>query len=137
VEAFWAATYLWDLANYAVPSVAIVAAFAAFGLPYYTGRNLPAVAALFALFGLSSLPLTYVLHFFFLDEMAALTWMLAGFFTWAFLSVTTNLMLQVRALTHSPTPYPYPCTPTSCFRYDSLPAWSTVSGALPVASTLA
>jgi hypothetical protein len=96
VEAFWTATYLWDLANYAIPSVAIVAAFAAFGLPHYTGRNLPAVAALFALFGLSSLPLTYALHFFFLDEMAALTWMLAGFFTWAFLSVTTNLMLQVR-----------------------------------------
>jgi hypothetical protein len=75
--------------------VAIVATFAAFGLPYYTGANLPAVAVLFALFGVSALPLTYLLHFFFLDEMAALTWMLAGFFTWTFLSVTTNLMLQV------------------------------------------
>lgn len=43
IEAFWTATYLWDLANYLIPSVAIVMLFAAFNLPYYTGANLPAV----------------------------------------------------------------------------------------------
>jgi hypothetical protein len=53
------------------------------------------VALLFLLFGASSLPMTYLLHFFFDDEMAALTWMLGGYFTWSFLSVTTNLMLQI------------------------------------------
>ena len=37
VQAFWAATYLWDFANFLVPSAAIVAAFAAFDLPYYYG----------------------------------------------------------------------------------------------------
>lgn len=60
----------------------------------------PLPALLFLLFGASSLPLTYCLHFLFMDEMSALTWMLAGFFTWAFLSVTTNLMLQVGRSTH-------------------------------------
>ena len=47
-------------------------------------------------FSAASLPLTYLLHFFFISEMSALTWMLGGYFTWSFLTVTTNLMLQVR-----------------------------------------
>eukprot|EP00959_Pyramimonas_sp_CCMP1952_P304692 6376540-Pyramimonas_sp.AAC.1 len=37
--AFWVATYMWDFANFLVPSTAIVAAFAAFDLPYYCGAK--------------------------------------------------------------------------------------------------
>lgn len=43
----------------------IVICFLAFDMPQFSGDRLTAVAALLGLFGLASLPLTYVLHFFF------------------------------------------------------------------------
>lgn len=72
ISAFWASNYAWDLANFALPAAAIVALIAGYQLPSLSGARLGAVAALLAAFGASSLPLTYLTHFAFSDEMQAL-----------------------------------------------------------------
>ncbi len=50
----------------------IILCFYAFDLPQFRGVRMAAVVVLFLLFGLASLPLTYLLTFNFSDEMRAL-----------------------------------------------------------------
>jgi ABC-type multidrug transport system ATPase subunit len=79
--AFWASTAMWDVANFCVPLALIVAAFAASALPAYTGGGaLGVVAAALALFGASAIPLAYVLHFAFNDEMNSMAGQLAVYY---------------------------------------------------------
>jgi len=71
--AFWLATVLWDAANYALPLALLTAAFAASQLDAFDSNGALAVVFLaLLLFGASAIPLSYLLHFCFSDEMNSL-----------------------------------------------------------------
>jgi hypothetical protein len=70
--AFWAAHLLWDAAAFSLPAAGMLALFWQQHLPQFQGQRMAALAAVLWAFGLASLPLTYLLAFFFSDEMRAL-----------------------------------------------------------------
>ncbi len=65
LSAYWATTFLWDLATYLLTAACCVALLAAFQVAVYTEsvERFGAVVLLFLLFGLSLVPFTYVCSF--------------------------------------------------------------------------
>ena len=57
---YWLSGYLWDFFNFCIPSCGCIILFLAFGVDEYTGPRLGPSILLFALYGLSILPLMYV-----------------------------------------------------------------------------
>lgn len=73
---FWAAAFAWDYVNFAVPCVAVVAAFYGFGVEAYVGGGrVGYVLLLLGLYGWAALPFMYVLSFLFVVPASALIWL--------------------------------------------------------------
>jgi len=78
---FWAATLTWDLLNFCIPLALFTAAFAASDVTAYTqGGALGVIFVMLLLFGLAAIPLAYLLHFPFGDEMNALAGQMGVYF---------------------------------------------------------
>ncbi|KAF5833388.1 hypothetical protein DUNSADRAFT_10320 [Dunaliella salina] len=69
---YWTSTLGWDLVQYSLSATGILLLVVWYDLPQYSGPRLPAVVALLAGLGVSSLPLTYLMQRSFTDEMKAL-----------------------------------------------------------------
>lgn len=73
---FWGATFCWDVINYMVPCLCLLATFAAFDIEAYVGGGrLWDVLLLFALYGWAMLPFMYVLSFIFTVPSSGLVWL--------------------------------------------------------------
>ncbi|XP_052774715.1 ATP-binding cassette sub-family A member 2-like isoform X2 [Mya arenaria] len=69
---YWLANYVWDMCNYVIPAVCIIVILLAFQIPaYVSSTNLPAVIALFFLYGWSMTPVMYPASFFFKEPSTA------------------------------------------------------------------
>nr|CAH59462.2 ATP-binding cassette transporter sub-family A [Pecten maximus] len=64
--AYWASSFSWDIINYLLPVLCIMAVFAAFGTEAYSnGGRLGYVFILFFIYGTACLPFVYLLHYLF------------------------------------------------------------------------
>ncbi|OWF51665.1 ATP-binding cassette sub-family A member 3-like [Mizuhopecten yessoensis] len=64
--AYWASSFSWDIINYLIPVLLIMAVFAAFQTEAYSGGGrLGYVFLLFLLYGIACLPFVYLLHYLF------------------------------------------------------------------------
>ena len=92
---FWAATAVWDAVNYMLPLIAFIIAFAIAGVPAYTQDGALSVifAALF-LFGASAMPLAYLLHFAFANEMNALAAQMGIYFFFGIAQIIAGTVLR-------------------------------------------
>lgn len=69
---YWLSTYVWDLANYIIPSICCILIFLAFGEDSYTSaRNFPPTLLLLLLYGWSITPLMYPASFIFKESSTA------------------------------------------------------------------
>ncbi|KAK3577511.1 hypothetical protein CHS0354_026468 [Potamilus streckersoni] len=69
---YWLANYVWDMCNYVIPAFCIIVILIAFQIPAYVSpSNLPAVIALFFLYGWSMTPLMYPASFKFNEPSTA------------------------------------------------------------------
>lgn len=69
---YWLANYVWDMCNYVIPAFCIVIILLIFQIPAYVSpNNLPAVVALFLLYGWSMTPLMYPVSFIFEEPSTA------------------------------------------------------------------
>ena len=92
---FWAATLAWDLLNYMLPLALFTAAFAASQVQAYTdGGALGVIFLLLLLFGLSAMPLAYLLHFPSSDEMNALAGQMGLYFFFGIAQLIAAVVLQ-------------------------------------------
>eukprot|EP00238_Polyblepharides_amylifera_P013822 CAMPEP_0196598342 /NCGR_PEP_ID=MMETSP1081-20130531/94265_1 /TAXON_ID=36882 /ORGANISM="Pyramimonas amylifera, Strain CCMP720" /LENGTH=1870 /DNA_ID=CAMNT_0041924027 /DNA_START=155 /DNA_END=5767 /DNA_ORIENTATION=+ len=93
---FWVTAYLSDFLNYLVPMVVIIIVFAAFNIDEFVKEDgLGAIALLLLFFGLSSIPLAYLLHFPFRTPMNCLV---AQMSLYMFLSMSTIIVVVVLEL---------------------------------------
>lgn len=120
LTAYWASTYLWDLVNFTIPVAGIVLCFYAFDLPQFRGPRMAAVLVLFLCFGAAALPLTYLLAFYFSDEMRALQVLNTFFFMTGYLGFLSTWIMD---------------TIGSIVKNATLEWWnSTIKGGLMIAS---
>lgn len=69
---YWLSNYLWDMCNYVIPTVCILAVLLAFDIPAYTASgNFQAVMALFILYGWAITPMMYPFTFIFHEPSVA------------------------------------------------------------------
>ena len=69
---YWLSAYLWDLLNFVVPVLGIFILFFAWDIKaYIIDENLGVTILIFALYGLSALPLMYLASFFFTEPSTA------------------------------------------------------------------
>ncbi|XP_053393737.1 ATP-binding cassette sub-family A member 2-like isoform X2 [Mercenaria mercenaria] len=69
---YWIGNYVWDMCNYVIPAICIIVILLAFQIPaYVSSTNLPAVIALFFLYGWSMTPVMYPASFFFKEPSTA------------------------------------------------------------------
>ncbi|KAK9828547.1 hypothetical protein WJX72_000707 [[Myrmecia] bisecta] len=92
--AFWGSTYLWDYLNFSIPAAGIIICFYCFDLPQFRGERMGAVVLLLWTFGLAALPLTYLAHFLFEDEMKALQRTNTACFLIGYLGFLTTFILD-------------------------------------------
>mmetsp|Transcript_4100 Transcript_4100/g.5426 ORF Transcript_4100/g.5426 Transcript_4100/m.5426 type:complete len:1767 (-) Transcript_4100:194-5494(-) len=90
---FWITAYISDFLNYLVPMVIIIIVFAAFNIDEFVKDDgLGAIVLLLLFFGLSSIPLSYLLHFPFRTPMNCLV---AQMSLYMFLSMTFIIVVVV------------------------------------------
>lgn len=69
---YWIGNYVWDMANYVIPAFMCVMILLIFQIPAYVSRdNLPAVIALFLMYGWSITPVMYPASFWFNEPSTA------------------------------------------------------------------
>jgi ATP-binding cassette subfamily A (ABC1) protein 1 len=61
---------------------------------FYKGQSFPCVLVLFLLYGISSLPQTYIISFFFSDQNKALLWCIASYATQGFVYFFVSFILE-------------------------------------------
>ena len=92
---FWAATAAWDAVNYMLPLIAFVVAFAIARVPAYTEDGaLSVIFAALLLFGASAMPLAYLLHFAFANEMNALAAQMGIYFFFGIAQIIAGTVLR-------------------------------------------
>ena len=92
---FWAATCAWDAANYMLPLGLLTCAFAASAVPAYSQDGaLAVVFTLLLLFGAAAMPLSYLLHFAFSDEMNCLAAQMGLYFFFGIAQLIAAVVLQ-------------------------------------------
>ncbi|KAL4853959.1 ATP-binding cassette sub-family A member 3 [Chlorella vulgaris] len=97
-SAFWAANLLFDLLYFMVPAALMVALFAAFQLPAFSGPRLAAVATLLAGFAPAGLCLTYLVQAAFQDEVRVLVRSNTLYFTSGYLGYLAVWILDTIAM---------------------------------------
>ncbi|PAA72003.1 hypothetical protein BOX15_Mlig007002g1, partial [Macrostomum lignano] len=61
IPTYWLTSFVWDILMYLLPLGIVIGIMAAFQIDLYTANlNLPAIAMLLALFGMSAIPLSYL-----------------------------------------------------------------------------
>ncbi|XP_055898501.1 ATP-binding cassette sub-family A member 2-like [Biomphalaria glabrata] len=69
---YWIGNYVWDMANYVIPAFMCIMILLIFQIPaYVSSSNLPAVVALFLMYGWSMTPLMYPASFWFKEPSTA------------------------------------------------------------------
>ncbi|XP_059174017.1 ATP-binding cassette sub-family A member 2-like isoform X2 [Physella acuta] len=69
---YWIGNYIWDMANYVIPAFMCIMILLIFQIPaYVSSANLPAVVALFLMYGWSMTPLMYPASFWFKEPSTA------------------------------------------------------------------
>lgn len=69
---YWIGNYVWDMANYVIPAFMCIMILLIFQIPAYVSTaNLPAVVALFLMYGWSMTPLMYPASFWFKEPSTA------------------------------------------------------------------
>lgn len=69
---YWLANYVWDMINYLIPGTCCIIILKVFDIPaYVSSTNLPAVMALFLLYGWSITPMMYPASFIFNEPSTA------------------------------------------------------------------
>ena len=92
---FWVATAVWDAANYMLPLIAFIIAFAVARVPAYSEDGaLSVIFAALLLFGASAMPLAYVLHFAFANEMNALAAQMGIYFFFGISQIIAGTVLR-------------------------------------------
>jgi hypothetical protein len=69
-SAYWLANYGWDLINYLIPSALTIVVLYIFSVHVFT-RNIGMVVVILLCFGVSVIPYTYILSFFFKSDSTA------------------------------------------------------------------
>lgn len=101
-SAYWIANLCVDLLVYLLPLGAFMIVFAAFNSKLYeTSDALEAVFVTLLLFGFASIPLAYLLHFGFTDEMNNFVGQLGSYFVLGFVFICIAVILESMGITHS------------------------------------
>ena len=90
---FWAGTYTWDLLACFPPILLIFLAFAASGLDAYDGDALAVIAVALVLFITSAIPLAYIFHWPFENNMAALAAQMGTYFFFGVAQLIAGVVL--------------------------------------------
>ena len=92
---FWVATAVWDALNYMLPLLAFIIAFAIARVPAYSDDGaLSVIFAALLLFGASAMPLAYLLHFAFANEMNALAAQMGIYFFFGISQIIAGTVLR-------------------------------------------
>ena len=92
---FWVATAVWDAVNYMLPLIAFIIAFAIARVPAYSEDGaLSVIFAALLLFGASAMPLAYLLHFAFANEMNALAAQMGIYFFFGISQIIAGTVLR-------------------------------------------
>ena len=92
---FWVATAVWDWVNYMLPLLAFITAFAIARVPAYCEDGaLSVIFAALLLFGASAIPLAYLLHFAFANEMNALAAQMGIYFFFGISQIIAGTVLR-------------------------------------------
>jgi ABC-type Na+ transport system ATPase subunit NatA len=92
---FWAATAAWDAINYMIPLIAFTVAFAIARVPAYSDDGaLAVVFTALLLFGAAAMPLSYLLHFAFANEMNALAAQMGIYFFFGVAQLIAGAVLR-------------------------------------------
>ncbi|KAG5473719.1 hypothetical protein LSCM1_04349 [Leishmania martiniquensis] len=99
VLAYWLSSFVFDFACYLVTQILAFIIFAIFNRTEFIGKDsIGAAVVLFLFFGLSSIPVSYFLSFFFRSSFAAQSVVFCINFTFGFLWVTLESMIAEHAL---------------------------------------
>eukprot|EP00043_Microstomoeca_roanoka_P008399 m.80908 g.80908 ORF g.80908 m.80908 type:complete len:1735 (+) comp14227_c0_seq1:159-5363(+) len=75
IVSYWTASYIWDIANFLLPTLGCIILFLAFDVSEYSGERLGYVVMLFVLYGLAVIPTMYLASFLFENPSKAYTMM--------------------------------------------------------------
>uniref|UniRef100_UPI00358F4AA8 ATP-binding cassette sub-family A member 2 isoform X1 n=1 Tax=Myxine glutinosa TaxID=7769 RepID=UPI00358F4AA8 len=93
---YWLANYVWDMLNYLVPALCCIIILIGFDMPAYTSpSNLPAVLALFLLYGWSITPTMYPASFWFSEPSTAYVFLLVINLFIGITATVTTFLLQL------------------------------------------
>eukprot|EP00054_Salpingoeca_dolichothecata_P030926 m.256674 g.256674 ORF g.256674 m.256674 type:complete len:1715 (+) comp26744_c0_seq8:78-5222(+) len=73
IVSYWSSSYLWDMANFLVPTIGCIILFVAFSVDNYSGDRLGLVFLLFVTYGYAIIPLMYLASFLFENTSVAYT----------------------------------------------------------------
>ncbi|CAG9577791.1 putative ATP-binding cassette protein subfamily A,member 10 [Leishmania major strain Friedlin] len=99
VLAYWLSSFVFDFASYLVTQILAFIIFLIFNRTEFIGKdNVGAAVVLFFFFGLTSIPFSYFLSFFFRSSFTAQSVVFCINFTFGFLWVTLESMIAEHAL---------------------------------------
>ena len=92
---FWWSNILWDLVNFLVPATLMIIIIIIFNVSTYQGSETrAAIYVLLLAFGWASIPLAYVLHFPFDNDMNCLASQMGGYFFVGLVFVLAGIILE-------------------------------------------
>eukprot|EP00656_Telonema_subtile_P042415 TRINITY_DN47_c0_g1_i1.p1 TRINITY_DN47_c0_g1~~TRINITY_DN47_c0_g1_i1.p1 ORF type:complete len:2009 (+),score=485.82 TRINITY_DN47_c0_g1_i1:73-6099(+) len=95
VFAYWNSMFLQDFCSYLLATACVLLIFIAFDVEaFFQGASFPAVLTLFLLYGLASIPQTYLMSFFFTDQNKALLFCIATYATQGFVYFFISFFLD-------------------------------------------
>lgn len=86
---FWAATFIWDMANFMIPCLLLLLVMVAFGIKaYLENSHLAIILLLLVLYAWAVLPMTYLVSFLFTVPSSAMVW-------WTMFNVLSGELLRL------------------------------------------
>lgn len=113
---YWLSGYLWDFANFLLPSVGCLLIFLAFDVEAFTGERFGLSVMLFVLYGISVIPLMYLASFLFSTPSIAFTRMtLFNIATGLAAMITVTILTTIEPDTASAVRQAFLFLPNYCF----------------------
>ena len=93
---YWVANYVWDMFNYLIPGTCCIIILKVFDIPaYVSSTNLPAVMALFLLYGWSITPMMYPASFVFNEPSTAYIFLIVSNLFIGITCIITSFLLEM------------------------------------------